>query len=182
MAARHVGIHLQEEITDTNAPPAEFLSNNPLGKLPVLIREAVAPIYDSVAIMHFLDRYSGGKLYPAAGEQRIDAEVLEALCDGITDCLLAVVYERRFRPDEKVHEDWIARQWSKVTRALDHLEQNPPGLDRDLHGGHFSLAALLGYLDLRFRDKWEGGRPNLRSWIRSFEGKFSNYSSLKPLA
>lgn len=182
MAAKHLGIELEEVFADTNNPPQEFLSNNPLGKLPVLVRQNASPIYDSVAIMHFLDRQTGGRLYPAASKSRVEAEVLEALCDGIMDCLLAVVYERRFRPEEKVHDEWIERQWTKVIRALDHLESNAPDLNADLHGGHFSLAALLGYLDLRFQGKWEQGRGSLLAWIQSFGQKFGDYSSLRPRA
>ena len=39
MAARHLGIAVEEVKTDTNAAPAELLDNNPLGKIPVLIRD-----------------------------------------------------------------------------------------------------------------------------------------------
>src|SRR6218665_829010 len=118
MAARHLGIAITDVKTDTNAAPAELTDSNPLGKIPVLIREGEAPIYDSIAIMHFLDRLSGGKLYPKKHEKRTDAEVLEALCDGVMDCLLAIVYERRSREEEKIHQPWIDKQWSKVVRAL----------------------------------------------------------------
>ncbi len=182
MAARHLGIGITEVKTDTNAAPPELVSNNPLGKIPVLLREGEPPIYDSVAIMHWLDRQSGGKLYPKKDAKRTEAEVLEALCDGITDCLLAIVYERRSRDEDKVHQPWIDKQWGKVVRGLDHLENNLPKTGKKLHGGHFALAALIGYLDLRFNGQWAAGRPELASWPDVFTKRFASYTAMKSAA
>ncbi len=182
MAARHLGLDVKEVKTDTNADPSELLDNNPLGKIPVLIRGGQPPVHDSVAIMHHLDRLSGGKLYPKKDEKRTEAEVLEALCDGLMDCLLAIVYERRFHPEEKIHQPWIDRQWEKVVRGLDYLEHKLPKTGKKLHGGHFALAALLGYLDLRFEGRWEEGRPKLAEWPDTFSKHFSHYSSMKSKA
>jgi glutathione S-transferase len=182
MAARHLGIAIEDVRTDTNTPPAELLDSNPLGKIPVLIRDGEQPVYDSVAIMQYLDRQSGGRLYPADGDERTQAEVLEALCDGITDCLLAIMYERRLRPAEMVYQPWIDKQWSKVVRGLDFLENNLPQTGDRLHGGHFSLAALIGYLDLRFSGQWAEGRPNLAGWTDRFSAVFVDYESMKSAA
>ena len=181
MAARHAGIEAASEVVDTSADPAELVSSNPLGKIPTLINDDVT-VYDSRAIMQYLDRESGKKLYPRNAQKRTEAEVLEALCDGVTDCLLAMVYERRFRPEEKVHQAWLDRQWSKIERALDHLNDNLPRTTRKLHGGHFALAALLGYLALRFEGKWERGRPKLKNWPGKFARFFPEYDQFKPKA
>jgi glutathione S-transferase len=179
MAARHLEIELKEVKTDTGAAPPSLTENNPLGKIPVLLRDGETPIYDSVAIMHFLDRKSGGKLYPSKDEKRTEAEVLEALCDGLLDCLLAIVYERRFRDEDKIHQPWIDKQWTKVVRGLDYLEKNLPKTGKKLHGGHFALAALIGYLDLRFNGQWAEGRPELASWPDIFAKRFTHYAEMK---
>ena len=115
MAARYSGLDL-EEPTDTSAEGAQLVGHNPLGKIPTLITEADHAVYDSRAIMQFIDRTAGRKLYPRNVARRTEAEVLEALCDGICDALLLIVYERRYRPEEKVHQDWIDRQWRRVER------------------------------------------------------------------
>jgi glutathione S-transferase len=182
MAARHLGIEIAEVRTDTNAAPPELVDNNPLGKIPVLIRDDQPPIYDSVAIMHFLDRKSGGKLYPKKDDKRTEAEVLEALCDGLMDSLLTIIYERRSRDEEKVHQPWIDKQWQKVVRGLDYLEGNLPKTSKKLHGGHFALAALIGYLDLRFNGQWAEGRPELASWPDVFAKRFADYATMKSTA
>lgn len=179
MAARYLGIQISEVKIDTNTNPPELIDNNPLGKIPVLIRDGEPPIYDSIAIMHYLDRQGGGQLYPKKDAKRTDVEVLEALCDGIMDCLLAIMYERRFHPEEKIHQPWIDKQWEKVVRGLDYLEKNLPKTGKKLNGGHFALAALIGYLDLRFNGQWAEGRPELASWPDIFSKRFSHYGEMK---
>ncbi len=179
MAARYLGIQISEVKIDTNTNPPELIDNNPLGKIPVLIRDGEPPIYDSIAIMHYLNRQAGGQLYPKKDAKRTDVEVLEALCDGIMDCLLAIMYERRFHPEEKIHQPWIDKQWEKVVRGLDYLEKNLPKTGKKLNGGHFALAALIGYLDLRFNGQWAEGRPELASWPDIFSKRFSHYGEMK---
>jgi glutathione S-transferase len=141
MAAAHAGIALEAIKIDTSADPAE-LQANPLGKIPVLITEDGLSIYDSRAITQYINRI-GGNLFPRNAEKRTAAEMLEALADGICDCLLAHVYERRSRPEEKVHEPWLEKQWSKVARALDHLNAQPPKLTGKLHAGQIALRSCL---------------------------------------
>lgn len=175
MAARHLGLKVEEVNVDTSAEPADLIDNNPLGKIPVLLRKDEPPVYDSVAIMHFFDRLSEGELYPKKEEKRTEAEVLEALIDGITDCLLAIIYERRFRSEEKIEQSWIDRQWKKVTRGLDYLESHLPKTEKKLHGGHFALAAMLDYLELRFAGQWADGRPNLVAWPEKFAKLYPDY-------
>ena len=121
MAAAYAGVAIEAVIVDTNAQPAELMDANPLGKIPVLITDAGVAMYDSRVITQYLNRVSGSRLFPRNVDKRLEAETLEALADGICDCLLAHVYERRFRPEEKIHQPWLDRQWSKVERALDQL-------------------------------------------------------------
>lgn len=182
MAAHALGIELELEKVDTSSGPPILLDANPLGKIPTLLTEEDGAIFDSRAIMHYLHRQSGKALYPKNREKRDAAEVLEALCDGIADCLLAIVYERRLRPEEMVYQPAIDRQWAKVTRALDHLNRNMPKTGKKLHGGHFALAAMLGYLMLRFPGEWEDGRTALTAWPSKFAKRFADYNELRPRA
>lgn len=180
MAATYLGLAVEAVPTKTDDNPEQLVANNPLGKIPVLIRDGEPPVFDSRAIMQYFDRSTKGGLYPRKGEKRTEAEVLEALCDGITDCLLAIVYEKRTRPPEMQYQPWIDRQWSKVERGLDHLNAHMPKTTKKLHGGHFALAALLGYLVLRFAGQWEKGRPKLKNWPKKFEAFFPALKDMKP--
>jgi glutathione S-transferase len=180
MAAAYAGIPLEAVPVEASNPPAELLNANPLGKIPVLIADDGETIFDSRAITQYLNRQSGNKLYPRNPAKRTGAERLEALADGIADCALAHVYERRSRPEEIVHQPWLDKQWGKVTRALDALNANPPKLGRKINGGHIALRAVLGYLDLRFQGKWEKGRGKLKRWAARFDEKFPELKALLP--
>jgi len=180
MAAAYLDIPLEAVPVETSKPTEEFLKANPLGKIPVLIADDGETIFDSRAITQYLNRQSGNKLFPRNPAKRTDAERLEALADGIADCALAHVYERRSRPEEIVHQPWLDKQWGKVGNALDVINANPPKLGKKITGGHIALRAVLGYLDLRFAGKWEKGRSRLKRWAARFDEKFPELKALLP--
>ena len=100
MAAAYAGVPVDAVLVDTAQWPAELIKANPLGKIPVLLTDEGEAVFDSRAITQYLNRISGSALFPRSAAKRNDAERLEALADGICDCLLAHVYERRSRPEE----------------------------------------------------------------------------------
>lgn len=180
MAAAYAGVPLEAVKADTIAPDAAFLKANPLGKVPVLVTEDGTSVYDSAAIVQYLNRLSKNALFPRNPAKRTEAETLESLADGICDCLLAHVYERRWRPQEKVHQEWLDKQWAKVTRALDMLNAAPPKLPAKITAGQIALRATIGYLQLRFEGKWEKGRSKLVRWAKRFDEKFPELAKLVP--
>lgn len=179
MAAHFAGLPVELVTVDTNADPAELLAANPLGKIPALTTDDGLAVFDSRVIMAYIDRQTRGSLYPRNAAKRLEVDVLEATADGICDCLLAIVYERRTRPEEKVHQPWLDRQWQKAERALDHLEANMPRLGKKPNAGHFALAAMLRYIELRFAGKWQRGRPKLKRFLARFEAIFPDYAQFK---
>jgi glutathione S-transferase len=182
IAAAYAGLPFVEATTDTGSQPESLTALNPLGKIPVWITDEGRAIFDSRVITQYLNRESGGKLFPRNPAKRLDAEQLEAVADGICDVLLAHVYERRMRPAEKVHEEWLERQWSKAVRALDALCADMPKLPQKIHAGHIALRAATGYLDLRFAGKWERGHTKLKRWAARFDQKFPELARLVPTA
>ena len=182
MAAHYAGIAVEAVPVVTADSPAILVDSNPLGKIPTLIPEDGIPVYDSVAINRFLDRVSGGKLYPAEHEAARRADVLEALGDGLADCLLAIQYEYRTRPADKVYQGWIDKQWTKAKRALALLERDPPAFGESLTAGDFAFAAALGYLLIRFEGQWEAEHPTLLGWLDAFKERFADWEELKPKA
>jgi glutathione S-transferase len=44
---------------------------------------------------------------PEDEAERLAAEQMESLAEGISDCLQAIMSERRFRPEAKRHAPWI---------------------------------------------------------------------------
>ena len=172
MAAAYAGIALEKVTVDTGSDPELLVEANPLGKIPTLITDDGVTVYDSRVITQYLNRMSGNKLFPRNPARRLEAETLEALADGICDCLLTMVYERRMRPEEKLHQPWLDRQWSKVERGLDRLNAAPPKLPKRITVGQIAVRAMISYLDLRFAGKWEKGRAKLRRWAARFDERW----------
>ena len=170
MAAAYAGVALELVPTDTGKQPPELMKANPLAKIPVLLVEGGDAIYDSPVIVSWIDRISGGRLFPQAGEARMRAEIMEAKGGGLCDTLLAHIYERRYRPEAIVHQPWLDKQWERATRTLAHLESSPPSLD-EIDAGKITVRAALGYLALRFPGKWESDCPRLLAWAREFDDR-----------
>jgi glutathione S-transferase len=180
MAAAFAGIDLEPVTVETGPQPEELTSVNPLGQVPSMVLDNGNSVFDSRTITQCLNRMSKGALFPRTAGKRLEAELLEALADGICDCLLAHVYERRMRPPEKVHQPWLDLQWSKALRSLDRLNAQPPRLGKRAHAGHIALRACLGYLDLRFPGQWERGRHRLRRWAARFDQRYPGLKQYLP--
>ena len=136
---------LESEVTIEKADPTDandsIRRQNPLGKIPALIIEDGTVLYDSPVILEYLDqRAGGGKIIPKDPGARIKALTLQALCDGILDAGILLVYEGRWRPAEKHEQKWIDHQTGKVARAMDVLEANPPALTPVPDVGQITLA------------------------------------------
>jgi glutathione S-transferase len=165
-------LELADRITivaaDTNDAEDSLRRENPLGKIPALLLEDGAALYDSPVIVEYLESLAGGgKIIPTAPEARFRALTLQALADGIMDAALLQVYETRFREPAQFVAKWLDHQAGKVDRALRHLEAAPPAaVSHDI--GAISLACALGYLDLRFGGKWRSGHPRLVAWLDAF--------------
>lgn len=180
MSAAYAGLNLEAVIINTSEQPPQLTDANPLGKIPTLLLDDGHVIFDGRAITQYLNRESKNALFPRNPDKRTEAEVLEALADGVCDCALAIIYERRMRPEEKVHQDWIDGQWRKIARALDHLNDNPPKLPKKITAGQIAVRAMLGYLSLRFAGQWERGRGRLTRWAARFDEKFPELKASIP--
>jgi glutathione S-transferase len=120
-------IEIQE--TDLNDPADTIRRQNPLGKIPALLLDDGSVLYDSRVILEYLDHLAGGgKIIPREPAARFAALCLQALCDGVLDASVLIVYENRYRKEEQRVQGWIDRQAGKVKRALGAIEAAPPAL------------------------------------------------------
>jgi len=178
----HIGaLSVATKSVSTSQEPDDLIVANPLGKIPTLICDDGFSVFDSRAIMQELDRLSGKLLYPRNGEKRRTAERLEAAADGLCDALLAQVYERRMRPQEKLHEPWLAFQARKVERALDWLNENTGRLGKRANGGQIAVYCAIHYIELRFPDvAWARNRPKLKRFMARFDTLHPDAAAMKP--
>jgi len=153
---------------------------NPVGKIPALILEDGTAYYDSRVILEYLDYLAGGgRIIPREAPARFEALRLQALCDGILDASLLLVYEGRYRPADKHVASWIDRQSDKVARGLAALEAATPKLDATPNVGQIALACLLGYRDLRFGGTWRKDHPRLLAWHDKFAALVPAFAATK---
>lgn len=151
-------------------PGDQVPDNNPLGKIPCLIRNNGKPIFDSRVICRYLDTmHNSAKLYPN-DSTLWDTLTLEALGEGINEAAILIAYERMLRPEPQQSTDWIEAQWLKISRALDSIESD---WMEHLNGAPdmacYGVGAALGYLDLRHSDRgWRDNHPNLAMWEAEF--------------
>ncbi len=170
IAAALCGLDGRIEIAaaDTTDPADTLRRQNPLGKIPALILDDGAALYDSVVIIEFLDAEAGGGIVIPTGPERFPALTMQALADGVMDASLLQVYEGRYRAPETHNQRWLDNQRGKVERGLLSFEAEPPALSARPHVGQIALACALGYLDLRFEGKWRDAYPHLVAWLDEF--------------
>lgn len=143
-------------------------ATNPLSKIPVLIPEDGAPIYDSPVICEYLEHLAGTALTPPPGPERWAALTLQALADGMGDAAVAIVRERLREGEGKgpVRQDLLDRQIAALNAALGQLERDGLAADR-FQIGEIAVAAQLAYLDGRKVLDWRFGRPKLAAWYEA---------------
>jgi len=182
IAASALGLAGKIEVreTDLNDPADSIRAQNPVGKIPALILDDGTAYYDSPVILEYLDHLAGGgRIIPHEAPARFETLRLQALCDGILDACILLVYESRYRPADKHVQSWIDRQNDKVARALKSLEAAPPKLDTVPDVGQIALACVLGYQDLRFGGTWRKDHPKLLAWHDKFAAQVPAFGETK---
>ncbi|KAB8343077.1 hypothetical protein FH972_022671 [Carpinus fangiana] len=162
---------------------------NPLEKLPVLI---VAPgeagndeevaVYESHFIIDWLEAKFGAPKYPAMLssdlDERLTAQQVQVVADGICDALVIRFFER-MRPEDEQSKEWVARQMRKVDGGMKWLAGKVASGERYMVAGRFGVAdiatgAVCGYLDVRFAEyPWRTTYPALASYIDGLNARQS---------
>lgn len=103
--AHEVGIADRLEVIHHETSPtlrnADVYAENPLGKVPVLLRPNASPIFDSDVICAYLDTlHDGRKLLPQDGEARWQALRLQSVAQGLAQTGIALRWETERRPEK----------------------------------------------------------------------------------
>lgn len=175
VTAHELGLSEKIELTTIALTPVSphdgVRSRNPLGKIPTLVTDDGAALFDSAVICEYLDALAGGnRIFPAPGAARWTALRRQALADGIMDASVLTRYEQAVRPKELRWQDWVDGQLLKIRTALDGLERE--SLEGTFDIGTISIACALGYLDLRFASEgWRTSRPRLAAWASAISNR-----------
>lgn len=169
-AALEHGLHDRIERIHANPHqlPAELVSRNPLSKVPTLVLEDGAVLYDSTAIcLHFDSIGSGPKLLPDEAPARLDVLRRHALAHGILDAAVTRRVEG-WRAPEPDRLAAMAKQQEVCRRALDAFETEVEYFAQAFTLDQLTLGCALGFLDFRFpADAWREGRPRLARWFEA---------------
>lgn len=177
---------LQDQITmqttDTNDLADSLQSQNPLGRIPVLVTPQGLCVYDSRVILDHLERLAGQALFPASGAARDAALTRAALAEGLIDSAIAWVYAERFARDQPPSTVWRERQQHKIKQALNHLEADIATWPKPSEGlgAPIALACALGYISFRAIHPWSEGRPQLTTWYQQVASTLPGFAATEP--
>ena len=187
-----VGAHelgLRERIELLSAAPhpvnrdRALVACNPLGKVPTLVTEDGAVLYDSRVICEYLNALGDGHLMPAEPAARWSIYRDEALADGMLEAAVLVRYETFARPESLRWKDWIDGQMDKVTCGLAEIEQRAGSLGQRIDLGTIAIGCALGYLDFRFAALgWKNSHPKTAAWFARFAARESMLATAPPAA
>ncbi|MGH8180446.1 MAG: glutathione S-transferase family protein [Steroidobacteraceae bacterium] len=161
---------IHQETSPTRRNEAVF-AENPLGKVPVLLRPGQPAIFDSDVICAYLDTvHEGRKLIPPQGEARWHALRVQALAQGLAEAGIALRWETVRRPEGLRYPPLRDGYAEKLICAYDWLESE---LDvaAPVHVGHIALACCLSWLEFRELPGFRTRRPRLSAWLDEFQGR-----------
>jgi len=187
VAAHELGLRERLELLPAAAHPvnrdAAIVARNPLGKIPTLIADDGAVLYDSRVICEYLNALGQGALIPSAPAARWRALVEQSLADGIMDAAVLARYETAVRPQALHWEDWRAGQLDKVTCGLAELERRAGGFQDRVDVGTIAIGCALGYLDFRYASlEWRAKGPGTAAWFGRFGARPSMLATRPPAA
>ncbi|BAB49721.1 MULTISPECIES: glutathione S-transferase family protein [Mesorhizobium] len=174
--AHEAGIADRLEVIHHETSPtlrnARVCAENPLGKVPVLLRPGASAIFDSDVICAYLDTlHDGRKLLPQDGETRWQALRLQSVAQGLAQTGIALRWETERRPEPLRYGALAQGYRDKIEASYDWIEGT---LDDEapLHVGHIALATTLSWMAFRDLPPFRA-RARLTRWFEAFEKRAS---------
>ncbi len=98
---------------------------NPLGRVPTLVLDDGETLFESGAILDYLDEAAGAEraLVPRSGEARREVLRIVGIATGAAEKGVTQVYESAFRPPEKRYRPWVERCHTQMHAGLAELDR-----------------------------------------------------------
>lgn len=173
--AHEAGLDARIEVVHHETSPTQrneqVFAENPLGKVPVLLRPGQSSIFDSDVICAYLDTlHDGRRLIPLEGEARWQALRVQAVAQGLADAGIALRWETVRRPQALRYPALGDGYAQKLVASYDWLERELD-VDAPIHVGHIALATTLDWLQFRELPGFRAGRPRLAAWFDAFDAR-----------
>jgi glutathione S-transferase len=174
LAAHELGVverlNLVRTVVTMSDPNPAIMADNPLGRIPTLVRDDGLILVDSAVICEFLDDIAGGGIIlPRGGDERWRELSRHAAATGMLEILILWRNERD-KSEAKQTAEWLAAFEMKVKASLRRFEADVRPIDHaPLRLSCIALGCVLSYLDLRFGDfDWRSAYPALTQWHSAF--------------
>ena len=136
-------IECEMELVDVAPAENPVNPHNPLGKIPTLVLDDGAALYDSRVIVEFLDHASPlNRLIPAEIRERVQVRRWEALADGVVDA--GILVRGGFQLEKQ-----IARMRRGMARLEAELEGRPWCQGERYSLADIALGCCVGWLGFR---------------------------------
>ncbi len=143
---KNIPLDLLDE--DLQKKSQRLLDANPLGKVPTLVLDNGATIFDSPVICQYLDSLSDKVvMVPREAVQRIEVLKWEAFADDLMTAAINL-YMEKVRHPQDFHKDFCAAQEKNVLSAYGYIEKNLPKL-KSFNLAPIAVASAIGYVHFR---------------------------------
>jgi glutathione S-transferase len=148
---------------------------NPLVRIPSLVIDGGETLFDSAAILDYLDELAGPDraLIPRSGDERRRVLQTTVLAAGAIEKAGEVVYERHYHASACIAHDWVARCLAQIAGALVHLDGHAREswfFGARMTQADITIACMIFYFGLRLPEAFPAGRyPRLEQIARRSE-------------
>jgi glutathione S-transferase len=135
-----LGIPYEHRPYTTWSNLAEVRAVNPVGRVPALVLDSGESLFDSSAILDYIDHLAGPQraLVPPRGPARHQVLRITACALGVLEKVVAALYEQTMHPPEKIHQPWIEHNENQARSGLQWLAS----CDWSLSGAAFTQADI----------------------------------------
>jgi glutathione S-transferase len=107
---------------------SEVRAVNPVGRVPALVLDSGETLFDSSAILDYVDQLAGADraLVPTREPDRHRVLRVTACALGVLEKVVAALYEVTMHPPEKVHAPWIEHNEGQARSGLEWLAAIEP--------------------------------------------------------
>ncbi|MBB4222104.1 glutathione S-transferase [Variovorax guangxiensis] len=123
ISLRLLGVPFEHRSISVFSTFEQFSAINPVVKAPTLVCDDGSVLMDSTLIVDYAQALSGRSLVPADPARRLRELRLTGLALAACEKTVQIVYERKLRPAEKLHQPWMDRVQGQLAAAYSALER-----------------------------------------------------------